>query len=106
MSVLPPPRANNSFSIGSGLTDAQRRAPPPAGSIVTFRCARCVAHAGASEDASALRVRQLTDAGCLSSCRYTELTPQGKPRFPRFSRVRADMRWEDVQAPPPRRNAR
>jgi hypothetical protein len=59
MSVVLPPRAN-SFSIGSGLTDAQRRAPPPAGSIVTFRCARCVVHAGASEDARALRVCRLT----------------------------------------------
>jgi hypothetical protein len=36
---------------------------------------------------------------------YAELTPQGKPRFPRFRRVRADARWEDVQAPPPRPSA-
>jgi DNA ligase-1 len=29
-----------SFDVGSGLTDAQRRAPPPVGSIITFRYAR------------------------------------------------------------------
>ncbi len=44
------------FKLGSGLTDAQRAAPPALGTRVTYS--------------------------------YTELTPKGKPRFPRFVRVR------------------
>lgn len=44
------------FNIGSGLSDAQRRDPPPLGAQVTYR--------------------------------YTSLTPDGMPRFPRFLRVR------------------
>jgi DNA ligase-1 len=48
------------FKIGSGLTDADRDAPPPIGSIVTYR--------------------------------FTEVTNAGVPRFPRFERVRDDMK--------------
>jgi DNA ligase-1 len=33
-------KLRRSFDVGSGLTDAQRRAPPPVGSIITFRYAR------------------------------------------------------------------
>jgi DNA ligase-1 len=46
------------FAIGSGLSDAQRRQPPPPGSRITYR--------------------------------YTELTGNGRPRFPRLLRIRDD----------------
>lgn len=44
------------FSLGSGLSDADRRNPPAIGTLVTYR--------------------------------YRELTAHGKPRFPRYLRVR------------------
>lgn len=47
------------FRIGSGFSDAQREAPPPVGSWVTYR--------------------------------YSGLTGNGLPRFPRFLRIRHEL---------------
>jgi DNA ligase 1 len=48
------------FKLGTGFSDAQRRNPPPVGSLVTYR--------------------------------YSELNPNGLPRFARFLRVRDEAR--------------
>lgn len=48
------------FRVGSGLDDAERAAPPPVGSLITYR--------------------------------YNGLTANGLPRFPRFLRVREEVR--------------
>lgn len=51
--------AGITFALGAGLSNAQRRDPPPVGSIVSYR--------------------------------YRDVTPNGKPRFASFLRVRDDF---------------
>jgi hypothetical protein len=97
--------AARSFSLGSGLTDALRRVPPPVGSIVTFRCAPCLCLGMRARASERFIHLGLTHAVVCVSRSYDDLTPHGKPRFARFDRVRNDMSWEDMQAPPPRRGA-
>ena len=46
------------FRIGSGFTDAQRRAPPPVGALVTYRY-RALTATGLPRFASFVRVREL-----------------------------------------------
>ena len=52
-------RSGKTFKVGTGFTDAEREAPPPVGTVITFN--------------------------------YFELTNDGVPRFPSYSRVRPDV---------------
>ena len=52
-------RSGKAFKVGTGFTDAEREAPPPVGTVITFN--------------------------------YFELTNDGVPRFPSYSRVRPDV---------------
>lgn len=66
------------FSVGSGLTDAERHSPPPIGSIVT-----CEYVLTCSCQQKPLILRWLSD-------RFQELTKAKLPRFPTFVGIAAD----------------